>query len=53
MRCLVKAIMKRHHLTRVQTAVLLNIPVKWLDEILAGKRKLHKNKLKQLKESTQ
>lgn len=42
---------KRHNLSNEVLAVLLNIPADWIAEIMNGQRKLHKNKLKELKKS--
>ena len=42
---------KRYNLSNEVLAVLLNIPADWIDEIMNGQRKLHKNKLKELKKS--
>lgn len=51
MRRLLEQIKEQQGLTNEQLAVLLNIPVAWMTEILEGKRKLHKHKIKQLKKS--
>ena len=51
MRHWIERIKEQQNLTNEQLAVLLNIPVPWVTEILEGKRKLHKHKLKQLKKS--
>lgn len=51
MRHWLERIKDQQNLTNKQLAVLLNIPVAWVAEILAGKRKLHKQKIKQLKKS--
>lgn len=51
MRHWLERIREQQNLTNEQLAVLLNIPTAWVTEILAGKRKLHKHKIKQLKKS--